>query len=102
MSEATVGDGAPIVNPSIELRPGLRGVPKGFLCRAVDLRAEMRLSKETWSMWKAAGLPTISLGTESELVATDELFEWLASRPTLTPRPSVGKKLSRAARKKDG
>lgn len=92
MTEATVRDDAPTVNPSIEFRAGLRGIPAGLLCRAIDLRTEIHLSRETWTRWKAAGLPTLDLGADGELVLTDHLLQWAATKPRLPPSPKKSTK----------
>lgn len=76
MTKATVGDAAPSVNSP------LPGIPRGMLCRAVDVRQHMHWAHETWQLWRAAGLKTIANG-KSEIIYTDHLIDFLLSEPSL-------------------
>jgi hypothetical protein len=71
-----------------------------MLCRAVDVRAEIKIGYETWQLWRQAGLQTFRLGGEAEMVVTDHLFEFIASLPALPERPSKKRKAARDAKKK--
>jgi hypothetical protein len=77
----------------------LRGVPLGLLCRAKDVARQLNISEETWVMWKRAGLPVITASTRSELIFTDDLFEWLKTKPKLGKRPSAIRKQRCLARR---
>jgi hypothetical protein len=85
-------------NPDVLNR--LRGVPVGLLCRSRDVRAEIGVSAETWALWRAAGLVTVKIGSEAELILTDELHKFARSKPQLGERPSVARKRRMATRKK--
>lgn len=100
--DATVGDGAPTVNKKERKKPPdrLRGIPLGLFCRADDVRAELRVSFETWQMWRAAGLATLDDLAGAEFLITDSLHDWAKSKPKLGPRPSHAKKAAKKGGKR--
>ena len=63
----------------------LRGIPKGMLCRSRDVVAELGISWELWMRWEDSGLNTLDLGSEAELIDTDDLHTFAKSKPTIAP-----------------
>ena len=55
----------------------------------------MSISKETWQLWRDAGLKTFRVGTDAEFVLTDDLHCFIASMPVLGERPSAKRRFKR-------
>ena len=92
MTEDTVGDCATEGKQKKQVSQNLRGVSPGMLCRSIDVRESLGMSKETWRLWRDAGLKTIGdVGTDAELIFTDEVFIFLASKPKIGPRKTQRK-----------
>ena len=83
--------------PKPNQKPGLRF---GEFRRAIDIIIDLGISKDTWSLWKKAGLKTFKPGTESEFILTDVVIEFMMSEPDLSERPSVTRAREREQRKK--
>ncbi len=93
MTEETVGNVLPCVNVKIPVLV-LRGIPMGMLSRSKDVREFLGIDDETWDMWKHSDPPlaVAELGTNAELVLTNNLHAFAASNPKLAERRSAVRK----------
>lgn len=70
----------------------LRGVPGEMLCRATDVIEELGITRETWRLWRAAGLKVCMPSPNAEFVLTSHLIEFIASEKEIPKRRSHKKK----------
>ena len=66
----------------------LRGIPKGMICRSLDVKQELSICHVTWQRWRDEGLDARYLpGSDTEFVSTDSLHALFEAAPKYRKKP---------------